>query len=274
MRKHETPAVLSPLVERGSNMPKYAAHKVASIPVGLICAGLSSYGAYEFQLKLEGSVNYLVVAAPFVVASAALIPVLAEATWRDRQWGKSLLWWLVLIPAAALAFYAAAERVHLSKAGAEAERIASRGAVTRAEATLSEAREALKATLAKQSEALHLRACREECQAKWQGKVDTARKAVADAEAKVSDKEAKAVTEAPFKAPTWLLPLCLDLIGFMAIWTAFGAARVMPSEYDNCAKRKRGARRTRRSPAKRRPSLDRVICRVSNDNVSAFPSVW
>ena len=84
------------------------------------------YGAFEFALKLEGNtVTYLVLAAPVIAGAAAIIPVLAEATWRGGAYLKSLLWWLVLVPAGAVVFFSAAERVHVAKAGAQAERDAS-----------------------------------------------------------------------------------------------------------------------------------------------------
>jgi hypothetical protein len=51
---------------------------VTSTVLGLSCAGLGSYGAFEFAHKLEG---YLVIAAPTVAVTAALIPPIAEGTW-------------------------------------------------------------------------------------------------------------------------------------------------------------------------------------------------
>ena len=113
--------------------------RLGALALGLICAGLGCYGAWEFALKLEGEVTYLVLAAPVIAVSAALIPVLAEATWRERAYLKSLLWWLALVPAGAVVFFSAAERVHVAKAGAQAERDARRGVATRAQATLTKA---------------------------------------------------------------------------------------------------------------------------------------
>jgi len=54
-------------------------------------------------------------------ATAALIPPIAEATWRGGHPLKALLWWAVLVPAAAVVFFCAAERVHVAKIGAQAE---------------------------------------------------------------------------------------------------------------------------------------------------------
>lgn len=49
---------------------------------------------------------------------------------------KALLWWALLVPAGAVVFFSAAERVHDAKAGAEAERGALRGAAARASVVL------------------------------------------------------------------------------------------------------------------------------------------
>src|SRR5262245_14097777 len=113
--------------------------RLGALALGLICSGLGCYGAFEFALRLESEVTYLVLAAPVVAATAALIPPIAEATWRSEQTLKALLWWAVLLPAGAVVFFSAAERVHTAKAGAEAERSALRGAAFRAEVTLTRA---------------------------------------------------------------------------------------------------------------------------------------
>ena len=100
--------------------------RLASIVLGIVTALLGMYGAYQFGLKLEGGVSYLTIAAPVIAGAAAIIPPLAEQAWRSRQYVKSLMWWAVLMPAAATVFFGAAERVHVAKAGAEAERSALR----------------------------------------------------------------------------------------------------------------------------------------------------
>src|SRR3954454_6003967 len=121
-------------------MPDYSLHKVTAMTLGSICSGLGCYGAFEFAHKLEGSFSYLVIAAPVVALTASLIPPLAEATWRSGAYLKALLWWAALIPAGAVVFYSASERVHAAKAGGEAERAALRSAVARAETALAEAK--------------------------------------------------------------------------------------------------------------------------------------
>src|SRR5262245_53309022 len=121
--------------------------RLGALALGSTCAGLGCYGAFEFAHRLEGEVTYLVLAVPLIAVTAALIPPTAEATWRSGHTLKALLWWAVLLPAGAVVFYSAAERVHDAKAGAEAERSALRGAASRAEAALSKAEaELVKAT--------------------------------------------------------------------------------------------------------------------------------
>ena len=260
MRKHETPAVLSPLCGEASTVSKYDAAKVASTAIGLACAGLSSYGAFESQYSLEGSMNYLVVAAPLVVAFAAGIPPLAEATWASGARIKASLWWVVLVPAAALAFFSAAERVHLAKAGAQAERQAVRNAAQRAERDLSDAKAAVGRTEADERAARSLKRCGDECRGKWEAATSAARRRVAEAAQALTLVEAEAVQEATQRAPAWLLPACLDLIGFMGVWTGFAGGTGPSKKRSTTAK---PAHRAVRSP---RPA------RASNDNDRRLPA--
>src|SRR5258708_7653423 len=118
--------------------------RLASIILGIVTALLGMYGAYQFGLRLEGGVSYLTIAAPVIAGAAAIIPPIAEHAWRSKQYAKSLLWWAALVPAAATVFFGAAERVHVAKAGAEAERSALRKDTERASTELTEAKEQAK----------------------------------------------------------------------------------------------------------------------------------
>src|SRR5258708_1124609 len=192
--------------------------RLASIVLGIVTALLGMYGAYQFGLKLEGKVSYLTIAAPVIAGAAAIIPPLAEHAWRSRQYAKSLIWWAVLVPAAATVFFGAAERVHVAKAGAEAERSALSKDAARATDDLAEAKEqALKAeahALKAEARKVCNASCREAKLARDEAnaKLDQAKHALLIA-------ETKETTEASLKAPEWLLPAALDLIAFMAIWT-------------------------------------------------------
>jgi hypothetical protein len=67
--------------------------RLGALALGVSCAGLGAFGAYEFALRLEGGVSYLVLAAPLIAVTAALIPPIAEETWRSGHPLKALLWW-------------------------------------------------------------------------------------------------------------------------------------------------------------------------------------
>ena len=80
--------------------------RLGSLLLGLTCAALGAYGAFEFAHRLEGgSLTYLVLAAPMIAVTAALIPPIAEATWRSGRPLKAVLWWAVLVPAGAVVFF-------------------------------------------------------------------------------------------------------------------------------------------------------------------------
>jgi hypothetical protein len=233
--------------------------RLGALALGLTCAALGCYGAVEFAYRLEGQVTYLVLAAPVIAATAALIPPIAEATWRAGHTFKAVLWWAVLLPAGAVVFFSAVERVHTAKAGAEAERGALRGAASRAEVTLSKAEAELVKARADANKARGQRQCGPECRARLateasaQGDVEAARQAVLQA-------ERKATSESPFKAPVWLLPAALDAVAFMALWTGLAA------EWSSKATGKEAARL--RAP-RRRPGRPQARTRrrpAANDN--------
>jgi hypothetical protein len=212
--------------------------RCASIILGIVTSVLGMYGAYTFGLRLEGGVSYLTIAAPVTAGAAAIIPPLAEHAWRARQYAKSMLWWAVLIPAAATVFFGAAERVHVAKAGAEAERSALRKAADRAGQELSAAKlEAAKAEAeARKAEARKTcgATCREARQAR-----DEAHVRLDKAEHALLTAETKATTESALKAPEWLLPAALDLIAFMAIWTGLTGPKAEPAKLKRMARKRK-----------------------------------
>ncbi len=210
--------------------------KLSILSIGFAAAALGCYGSYEQALKTDG--GYLVIAAPVVALAAALVPYFAERAWQARHTIKSLLWWLVLVPVGATLFFATAERVHTAKAGAEAERTAQRAAVTRAEATLADARRSADAAEADAKAARRLprqltkkskagSSCDDVCLAGWDQAAAAARARVTAAADAVTRLQATAAEEAPLKAPVWLLPAALDLVAFMAIWN--GLAMTVPA---------------------------------------------
>jgi hypothetical protein len=218
--------------------------RTACIVIGVALAALGGYAAYTFGVHLEGGVSYLALAAPVIAVAAALIPPIAEAAWASKQRIKALLWWAVLIPAAACVFFSAAERVHTAKAGATAERAAKRSIVDREKDELASAKaEQVKARdEARKAEAR--KTCNMACR---EAKVhrEEANSRVMEAESALEKAEKSAVTESSMQAPVWLLPSALDLIAFMAIWTGLTGPKVKPKAVRN--------RKPRKAKAKRKP---------------------
>ena len=59
--------------------------RLGALALGLVVLVPGHVRRFEFALKLEGgAVTYLVLAAPVIAGAAAMHPVLAEATWRER----------------------------------------------------------------------------------------------------------------------------------------------------------------------------------------------
>jgi hypothetical protein len=227
---------------------------------------LGCYGSFEFAYKLEGGLSYLVLAAPLIAATAALIPPIAEMIWRGGHTLKALLWWAVLLPAAAVVFFSAAERVHTAKAGAEAERSALRSAASRAEVTLTRA----EAELVKARAAANKARAQVQCGPDCRTKPATEATAQADVEATrlaLLQAQRKATSESPLKAPVWLLPAALDAVAFMAIWTGLaGRSSKAPGREAVRRPRRRALRRRQRgreAPTRRRPA-------ANNSNVVPF----
>jgi hypothetical protein len=215
--------------------------RFACVVLGVAAAALGCYGACTFGLRLEGGVSYLTIAAPVVALAAALIPPIAEQAWRSRQHVKSLLWWLALVPAGLTAFFGAAERVHVAKAGAQAERQALRNDASRASKELAEAQAEARTVQAQVLKAEVRKTCNASCrEAKAardlvNSKVDAAKRSLLLA-------ETKATTDSALMAPEWLLPSALDLIAFMAIWTGLTGPNARPIAGKPKARTKRKAK--------------------------------
>jgi hypothetical protein len=204
----------------------------ASIFLGVTAAAIGCYGAFTFAEKLEGGVSYLAIAAPVVAAAAALIPPLAEADIRRGHWLKAVVWLMALIPAAATVFFASAERVHVAKAGAAAERSAAHSTVVRLKSDLEEAKAEAKA--AREKAGKSKREAVLQAADRANGRVEAQEKALALA-------EGRATSESSLQSPTWLLPVSLDLIAFIAIWSGLSGAKPVPPKPK--AKRKRAPRK-------------------------------
>lgn len=187
--------------------------------IGIVTAAVGCYGAYEYGLKLEGGkISYLAIGAPIVAVVAAFAPPFAEHLAKQGEYTKAACWWLTLIPAAAMIFFAAAERVHMAKASHEAETRAQRAVAYRANDVYVEAKNELKLAEAEEAKAKVQKNCNTSCQVKLEV-AQRARQKLAEAEDKLLKAESLAATDSEWKAPPWLLPVTLDIIAFMAIWS-------------------------------------------------------
>jgi hypothetical protein len=201
---------------------------------------------------------------PVIAGAAASMPVLAEATWRERAYLKSLLWWVALVPAGAVVFFSAAERVHVAKAGAQAERVALRSAASRALAALTKADAELVSARAAANKARGLKQCGPDCLSKLAAET-TAQAVVDRARGELLQAEKQVITESPLQAPVWLLPAALDVVAFLAIWTALSPARSKPAQRVTKAQQRRSKRRARTSRA---TSATKLVGSALNDNTN------
>ena len=236
-------------------------YRVGAFGIGITATALGAYGAFEYQLSLEGRMTYLVLAAPFVAAAAALIPVFVELAWQHGARLKAFIWLLILFPAAATVFLAVSERMHHAKAGAVAERSAVHASVTRLKAELQREQAIRDETIREARKVMSWRKCKASCQEKQRGLIEIADRRVQAAEQSLRGTQSKATTEAELQAPVWLLPATLDLVAFIAIWTALAPShgRHWP-EGSKVTK----APAKRRKPTVRKPRKPRTI---ANDNV-------
>lgn len=252
------------------------------IAVTLACLG--AYGAWEFASRLEGGISYVVLSAPVIAAAAALIPAIAETTWRSGARIKSLLWWLVLIPAAATIYFAVAERMHHARAGLEAEQAALAAAAARARALLSTREAEAKAAQAEADKTRGWSNCGTTCLGKRETAARLTRE-VAEARRELLAAEKAVHAEAAIKAPPWLFPAAMYLVEFMAFWTALSGPvpggrgpdrsknRKATAGADAVPKRRRSRRRRavrRRSAAKNGDAA--LDGSHANDNVVNFPA--
>lgn len=250
--------------------------RVVATLVAVTLAALGAYGAWEFAKKLEGGITYVVLAAPVIAAAAALIPAIAETTWKSGAKVKGALWWIVLIPAAATVYFAVAERVHYAKAGLAAEQSAYASAAARARQTLDAKVEEAKAAKAKADETKGWRRCGPTCQG-IRATAERLEREEADARRALLVAEKAVRAEAPLKAHPALFPAAMYLVEFMAFWTALTGPmpklrwpkrRTKKVEQKTVGKRRRAPRR-RNVPAasKKAPT----VVKPANDNVLPFP---
>jgi hypothetical protein len=219
--------------------------RTVALTLGTALAGVDAYATYEAAARADG--GYLMLAAPLVALSAVVLPVLWDHCLAEKRGFRALVLFLAWLPCAAVVFYAAAERVHLSKGVAESERASIRAAADRAKVELTEAKTALAAATAAADKVRGLtdKQCHKTCLSIRATEI-AAQDRVRGAEGALKAAEATAVTESNLKAADWLLPLSLNLGGLVLVWTGLAPAKdsEVPQQVPvPLTKRQEGARR-------------------------------
>ena len=251
-----------------SNKSTYLAAGIAGV-IGFACVALDVWGTWEWSYGLEGRVSYFVLASPLMAIVAAMCFALAEFYVRRRMWWKAAAWFLLLIPTAAVVFFATAERIHLGKAGAEAERSAYRAQVERALTSYNAAKDEHDKAAKAATEA---RAWKRKDGPQYRTRLsaETDSKARLDAaQAALLKAEGMAKAESPYKMPPELMPVALFVVGLVALWSAFGSH--LPNHPKQITPETRTTKRKRRKGKAKAAPRKRLKLIASNENVAAGP---
>jgi hypothetical protein len=195
--------------------------RVAALLTGAAAAGIAGYASFEAARTANG--GYLMIAGPVVAIAAALVPVFFEHAVKAKLHLRAFALFLVFLPVAASVFYIAAERVHFAKATGDAEHASYRASVERAETALVEAKTAAAAATraADKVRGTPDKKCRTACLS-VKASETAALGRVAVAEQALAAAQAAAITDAPMRAPVWLQPAALDMVGVVLLAVGFG----------------------------------------------------
>lgn len=218
--------------------------RVVSIGLGTLATGLSAYGVYEYG-QASDQTGYLLIAAPFIAASAALIPILVELHWRAGHIIKALAFAVFLVPAAILVFASVAERVHYAKQTKAGQLAQSKAQVELLREAHQRSIEATKRAVANAEKATSMRRCKDHCQSKYAKLVAAAKQAEALAREAYLNSTGSKIEASSISPPAWLLPLVLDLASFLFLWSGLTPSR---SKLKVKAPVKRRARRKKLVP--------------------------
>lgn len=236
--------------------------RIAAGVMGVGATALSVFAAWTHTFSLEQSVSYLVVAAPVVAACVALIPPVAESLWRRGHRLKAACWVIALVPAILVVFTSAASRVHDANEVAQASRTSAEHAALRADEDRTAAKERLSVamTQADRYRGLLDKDCNHRCRTARASEIE-ARAQATDADARLTEAEKLLRTASSLTAPNWLLPIAIDMIGFLGVWTAWSGSRRRPVQQKKTTKRRRATPRARfhaTASDLRTPSLRRL----------------
>lgn len=208
-----------------SSIPRIVWWRPICFIAGVAAGAVAAYGAWEYMLRIEGSVTYLVIAVPIIAFMGLFVPSIAEWHWKREETFKTIFWLGSLVAVLAVVFLNNAERLERSKAAMSAETRALSSQAVRARAELEAAEAALPSAEKGEAAAKAKKTCNDRCREALL-LAETARKRVEDARSAVFKAEADDIGGSKWTAPPWLLPLALDLIAFMSIWTALSGAWV------------------------------------------------
>ena len=205
------------------NTNKLNAWYPALFLLGCGIGGLNAWAAWDFYLKAEGSITYLVIAAPVLALAINIIPPAAKIAWqRDPLMASAML---LTVPFCAwFLFSTSAERLHQTKATQSAKNTSVVLASTRAEAELNEA----KAKYNSLDKEIALAGANVNCQKqiKCRATLEQAvslQDRIAKAEAELKELQSTATSESRWKSPDWLLPALVEFMAFVLTW--FGLSR-------------------------------------------------
>ena len=221
--------------------------RIAAGVMGVGATGISAYAATSHAFALEESISYLVVAAGMIAVSVTIIPPAVETLWRRGHRLKAGCWILALVPAATVVFTSAATRVHDANEAARAERISLERAAKRVEQDRDSARERLATAIgqADRYRGLSDKDCNHRCRTARASEIEARAQAV-NADTRLTEAEKLLRTASALTAPNWILPVAVDMIGFLGVWTAWSGSRRRPVQ-----PKKIKTKRRRATPADR-----------------------
>lgn len=223
----------------------------AALACGVALAALGAYGSWDYAKGLEGTISYVVLAAPVVALAAGILPAVAEWQWREGAWLKAALLWVAFGLCAVTVAGAVAERMHTAKAQGEAHRAALRTAVERAQSEYqAKLKETTPASEAK-DRTIGWKTCGPSCVA-IRAKSDRLNTELATARMALANAEQAAVAEAPLKLPSWWIAAAMSVTEVLLIWAGLTGPR--PKE----AAPKAPKRRRRRVAHKPKPPANVV----------------
>ncbi len=234
--------------------------RILGFLLGATSAAIGGFAAYDYAVKLEGgTVSYLVIAAPVVATSAAILPIIVERAWMSGEYIKGFVTSLLIIPAMATVYLSTVERLETVKSPHYAQSAAAQSAIERASVAVEQARSAY----SKAGEAYAKaggKNCGEtrKCNA-LKTSLELTETEIAKAEARLNEAQKANSYRAPNAALSWLLPFVIDGLAFVGLWLAFSGPWITRNEPTVTAKRKTAPRPRPTSPKVKAPKSQPMV---------------